>query len=88
MLSQGAGPHYTSARMTLRPAISVLRQARTPAKTNCFRVLGVDPALAGATGYGVIECEGNGARLLRFGALKLSARASFDARLREVISGE
>ena len=46
-----------------------------------MRVLGVDPAVAGATGYGVIEAEGSAARLLRFGALKLPARASFDERL-------
>jgi len=44
----------------------------------------VDPAVAGATGYGVIECEESGSRLLRFGALKLPSRASFDSRLREI----
>lgn len=49
-----------------------------------LRVLGVDPAVAGATGYGVIECAGASAALLRFGALKLPARATFAARLREV----
>jgi crossover junction endodeoxyribonuclease RuvC len=49
-----------------------------------IRVLGVDPAVAGATGYGIVECEGASARMLHFGALKLPARASFDARLREV----
>jgi len=49
-----------------------------------MRVLGVDPALAGATGYGVVEVEGPDARLLRFGALKLPARASFDSRLRDI----
>jgi crossover junction endodeoxyribonuclease RuvC len=49
-----------------------------------LRVLGVDPAVAGATGYGVIEYEGPVPRLLRFGALKLPARASFASRLREV----
>lgn len=49
-----------------------------------LRVLGVDPAVAGATGYGVIECAGASATLLRFGALKLPARATFAVRLREV----
>jgi len=49
-----------------------------------MRVLGVDPAVAGATGYGVIECEGSRARVMQFGALKLPARASFEARLREI----
>ncbi|HTS12111.1 MAG TPA: crossover junction endodeoxyribonuclease RuvC [Candidatus Limnocylindrales bacterium] len=47
-------------------------------------MLGVDPAVAGATGYGVIECDGSHQTLLRFGALKLPARATFAARLREV----
>jgi len=31
-------------------------------------VLGVDPAVAGATGYGVVEGDGRRCRLLRFGA--------------------
>lgn len=34
-----------------------------------FRVLGVDPAAAGATGYGLVESDGRRCRLLRFGAL-------------------
>ena len=49
-----------------------------------FRVLGIDPAVAGATGYGVIECAGAEPRLLHFGALKLPGRATFPSRLREV----
>ena len=44
----------------------------------------MDPALAGATGYGVVELEGTAARMLRFGALRFSARAHFSARLREI----
>jgi crossover junction endodeoxyribonuclease RuvC len=47
-------------------------------------VLGVDPAVAGATGYGIVEFEGAGSHLVRFGALKLPARATFAARLREI----
>ena len=49
-----------------------------------FRVLGVDPALAGATGYGVIELAGSECRLLRFGAVKFPARVSFACRLCEI----
>ncbi len=37
-------------------------------KTLC--VLGVDPAAAGATGFGVVESDGRRCRLLRFGALR------------------
>ena len=33
-------------------------------------ILGVDPAAAGATGFGVIESDGRRCRVLRFGALR------------------
>ena|SRR5579871_5507380 len=51
-----------------------------------IRVLGVDPAVAGSTGYGIIEFEsvGSAARLLTFGSVKLPQRATFAARLREI----
>lgn len=51
-----------------------------------LRVLGVDPAVAGATGYGIVEFERPGAapKLIRFGAVKLPQRATFAARLREI----
>ena len=49
-----------------------------------LRVLGVDPAVAGATGYGVIEIDGSVARPMRFGALRLPSRATFAVRLREI----
>jgi crossover junction endodeoxyribonuclease RuvC len=39
--------------------------------TRC--VLGIDPAAAGATGYGVIESDGRRCRVLRFGALRPAA---------------
>jgi len=46
--------------------------------------MGVDPASAGATGYGVIELLGSRARVLHFGALCLPARTEFDERLRRI----
>jgi crossover junction endodeoxyribonuclease RuvC len=49
-----------------------------------FRVLGVDPAVAGATGYGIVEFEGGSPRMVSFGSLKLPLRATFAARLREI----
>lgn len=53
-----------------------------------FCVLGVDPAVAGATGYGVVESDGRRCRLLRFGALRHGRRRSSDespcAHLREI----
>ena len=56
----------------------------TPSRENAVRVLGVDPAVAGATGYGIVEIRGSAHLSLRFGALKLPARAPFDERLREI----
>lgn len=63
------------------PPIALIRPLSA---TQRLRVLGVDPAVAGATGYGIVDCETSSARLLRFGALKLPARATFAARLREI----
>jgi crossover junction endodeoxyribonuclease RuvC len=51
-----------------------------------LRVLGVDPALAGATGYGIIELVGSTPSLIRFGSFKLPARATLAARLYEIHS--
>jgi crossover junction endodeoxyribonuclease RuvC len=52
--------------------------------TRKLRILGVDPAVAGATGYGVIEIDGGNARPMRFGALRFPARVTFAVRLREI----
>lgn len=49
-----------------------------------MRVLGLDPALAGATGYGVIEMEASTARMLRFGALRFASATEFSERLRRI----
>jgi crossover junction endodeoxyribonuclease RuvC len=53
-----------------------------------FRVLGVDPAAAGATGYGVIESDGRRCRMLRFGALRATRKGPdhFPERLHEIHS--
>ena len=47
------------------------------AKAYC--VLGIDPAAAGATGFGVVEREGNRCRMLRLGAVRPSNRLSVAA---------
>lgn len=41
------------------------------ALTNCIRVLGIDPAAAGPTGYGIIESDGRNHRLIHYGALRV-----------------
>lgn len=60
-----------------------------PAKANvrCFRVLGVDPAAAGPSGYGVVESDGRNVRMLYYGASRPSAasrKEGHGACLREV----
>jgi crossover junction endodeoxyribonuclease RuvC len=37
-----------------------------------MRVLGVDPAAAGPTGYGIVEGDGRQCRMLRYGALQVA----------------
>jgi crossover junction endodeoxyribonuclease RuvC len=44
-----------------------------------YCVLGIDPAAAGATGFGVVEREGNHCRMLRLGAVRPSNRLSVAA---------
>ncbi len=44
-----------------------------------YCVLGIDPASAGATGFGVVEREGNRCRMLRLGAVRPSNRLSVAA---------
>ena len=61
-----------------------LHSAHSGTKGRKLRVLGVDPAVKGATGYGVIELDGTQARPMRFGAWKLPANATFAVRLREI----
>ncbi|HEV2386454.1 MAG TPA: crossover junction endodeoxyribonuclease RuvC [Candidatus Acidoferrales bacterium] len=48
------------------------------------RVLGVDAAAAGPTGYAVIEADGGGVRALLHGVLRHPRRAAFGDRLREL----
>jgi crossover junction endodeoxyribonuclease RuvC len=47
----------------------------SPAETsNSRRILGVDPAASGPTGYGVIETDGRNFRVLHYGALRISPK--------------
>src|SRR5262252_8347253 len=41
-------------------------------KSRCIRVLGIDPAAAGPTGYAVVESNGRECRSLYYGALKVA----------------
>src|SRR5260370_3970228 len=46
----------------------------TSKKNGCVRVLGVDPAAAGPTGYGIVESDGRRCRMLHYGALKVASK--------------
>src|SRR4029077_5098174 len=46
----------------------------TSVKTGRLRVLGIDPASAGPTGYGIIETDGRHCRTLHYGALKVASK--------------
>lgn len=43
-------------------------------KTQWIRVLGVDPAAAGPTGYGIVESDGRTHRMIHYGALRVAAK--------------
>jgi crossover junction endodeoxyribonuclease RuvC len=45
-----------------------------PIKDHCFRVLGVDPAAAGPTGYGILETDGKNCRVLHYGAFRVATK--------------
>src|ERR1700677_3056464 len=85
-----AARHRENTSLRFRPARTLVPVTMTfhplPSGSDGrkLRVLGVDPAVAGATGYGVIEIDGKHARLMRFGALRLPARVTFAVRLREI----
>ncbi len=54
--------------------MSMPGHATTAPKTNCLRVLGVDPAAAGPTGYGVLETDGKNCRVLHYGAFRVATK--------------
>jgi crossover junction endodeoxyribonuclease RuvC len=48
--------------------------AHSNGKSGALRVLGVDPAASGPTGYGIIESDGRRCRTLHYGALRVAAK--------------
>lgn len=61
-------------RRRLKSMKAAIPAASSPARSGCFRVLGVDPASAGPTGYGIIESDGRRCRMLHYGALKVAPK--------------
>ena len=61
-----------------------VRSLNPPQQPRKMRILGVDPSVAGRTGYGLIEIDGSSARPMRFGALRFPDSLTFAVRLREI----
>jgi len=47
---------------------------RQSKRNGCVRVLGLDPAAAGPTGYGIVESDGRRCRMLHYGAVRVAAK--------------
>jgi crossover junction endodeoxyribonuclease RuvC len=45
-----------------------------PTRRTLFRVLGIDPAAAGPTGYGIIESDGRNCHMVHYGTLKVAEK--------------
>jgi len=45
-----------------------------PTPSHRLRILGIDPAAAGPTGYGIVEAEGRKCRVLHYGALLVAEK--------------
>jgi crossover junction endodeoxyribonuclease RuvC len=71
-LRQTSGSHTLNA-VDLNPMKSAMPTAASPVRSGFFRVLGVDPASTGPTGYGIVESDGRRCRMLHYGALKVAA---------------
>jgi crossover junction endodeoxyribonuclease RuvC len=48
--------------------------SESPRRQIVFRVLGVDPAAAGPTGYGIVESDGRNCRMVHYGALTVAEK--------------
>jgi crossover junction endodeoxyribonuclease RuvC len=54
---------------------------------NAMRVLGIDPAASGRTGYGIVDSDGRNCRMLHYGAFRVQAarqKESSGAALQEI----
>jgi crossover junction endodeoxyribonuclease RuvC len=60
--------------MAMKVANATHAKGPNGASNGRFRVLGVDPAATGPTGYGVVESDGHDCRTLHYGALKVAAQ--------------
>jgi crossover junction endodeoxyribonuclease RuvC len=56
------------------PRLTLFAMSESPTQRIVFRVLGVDPAAAGPTGYGIVESDGRNCRMVHYGALKVAEK--------------
>jgi crossover junction endodeoxyribonuclease RuvC len=54
------------------PRFTLFAMSESPLRRIVFRVLGVDPAAAGPTGYGIVESDGRNCRMVHYGALRVA----------------
>jgi crossover junction endodeoxyribonuclease RuvC len=69
----GRGKRQTSGS-DARFAVDCGTMSESSGTTKWIRVLGVDPAAAGPTGYGIVESDGRNHRMLHYGALRVAAK--------------
>jgi crossover junction endodeoxyribonuclease RuvC len=56
------------------PRLTLFAMSESAKRRTVFRVLGVDPAAAGPTGYGIVESDGRNCRMVQYGALKVAEK--------------
>ena len=56
------------------PRFTLFAMSESPLRRIVFRVLGVDPAAAGPTGYGIVESDGRNCRMVHYGVLKVAEK--------------
>src|SRR5271169_3530480 len=72
--SKGRMSKLIGTRGSLRLRLTGMGEHPSSRSTSALRVLGVDPAATGPTGYAIIEREGRECRVLHYGAFKVTAR--------------
>jgi crossover junction endodeoxyribonuclease RuvC len=59
--------------------LGIISPSSVQPKHGCFRILGLDPAATGPTGYGIIETDGCHSTALQFGAWKVPVKRQKEA---------
>jgi crossover junction endodeoxyribonuclease RuvC len=55
-------------------AVDCVAMTVSNGSNGCFRVLGIDPAAAGPTGYGIVESDGRRCKMLHYGAFRVPSK--------------